>query len=375
MRKLSDDEFESYKNLSGNCSTRCEEDLISVHLNEIDGIVDFDTLNNLKEFSKKIADLDEKINLKTIDLNNCTTATRSSSNRINTITTPTNNSGSSSNSSGINTTTIPTNNSGSNSSSNRINTVTTPTNNSGSSSNGINTITTPTNKSEKVQKDIDELMVKVVDLVETIMPPTFLESMLIIPRDKLDSYRLHKIVIAEYNKYIDEMCDNVKNISNNLTTDNKNYSFIKNNERRSKNSFPSLKNKLNEILLNHASEFGFKDYHQHQKEEDHHHHQQGEEDHYHRQQEEEDHRHHNHQEKKKILKKINKKKIKYMKKKLFKEFENYKKNNPNNINLDLKEYPPVEIKQIGKKIEDLKSVDSISVHYDLSKFQTIEGKY
>lgn len=64
-----------------------------------------------------------------------------------------------------------------------------------------------------------------------------------------------------------------------------------------------------------------------------------------------------------------------MKKKLFKEFENYKKNNPNNINLDLKEYPPVEIKQIGKKIEDLKSVDSISVHYDLSKFQTIEGKY
>ena len=64
-----------------------------------------------------------------------------------------------------------------------------------------------------------------------------------------------------------------------------------------------------------------------------------------------------------------------MKKKLFKEFENYKKNNPNNINLDLKEYPPVEIKQIGKKIEDLKSVNSISVHYDLSKFQTIEGKY
>ena len=38
-----------------------------------------------------------------------------------------------------------------------------------------------------------------------------------------------------------------------------------------------------------------------------------------------------------------------MKKQLFKEFENYKENNPNNINLDLKEYPPVEIKQIEKK--------------------------
>ena len=64
-----------------------------------------------------------------------------------------------------------------------------------------------------------------------------------------------------------------------------------------------------------------------------------------------------------------------MKKKLFKEFETYKKNNPDNINLDLREYPPVEIKQIGEKIKDLKSVDSISEHYDLSKFQTVEGKY
>ena len=206
-------------------------------------------------------------------------------------------------------------------------------------------------------------MVKVVNLVETIMPPTFLESMLIIPREKLDSYRLHKIVIAEYNKYIDEMCDNVNDISNNLSTDNKNYSFIKNNQRRSRKSFPSFKNKLNKILLNYASEFRFKEH-------------QEKDDHYHQhQQEEEDHSHHNRRDEKKILKKINKKKIKYMKKKLFKEFETYKKNNPDNINLDLREYPPVEIKQIGEKIKDLKSVDSISEHYDLSKFQTVEGKY
>jgi len=43
---------------------RCEKDLISKHSNEIDGIIDFDTLNNLKEFSSKIADLDEKIKSK-----------------------------------------------------------------------------------------------------------------------------------------------------------------------------------------------------------------------------------------------------------------------------------------------------------------------
>ena len=207
-------------------------------------------------------DLDEKIKSKTFDLNNCTTATTSgSSNETSIITTITNN----------------------NSSSNGTNITT--TNNSGSS-NGTNTITT-TNKSEKIQKDIDELVVKVVNLVETIMPPTFLESMLIIPREKLDSYRLHKIVIAEYNKYIDEMCDNVNDISNNLSTDNKNYSFIKNNQRRSRKSFPSFKNKLNEILLNYASEFGFKEH-------------QEKDDHYHQhQQEEEDHSHHNHRDEKK----------------------------------------------------------------------------
>ena len=60
---------------------------------------------------------------------------------------------------------------------------------------------------------------------------------------------------------------------------------------------------------------------------------------------------------------------------LYKEYEEYKKNNPNYNNLDLKEYPPVVINQIGEKNKDLKAVDSISMHYDLTNFKTIEGIY
>ncbi|UZO17195.1 uncharacterized protein OCT59_008556 [Rhizophagus irregularis] len=60
---------------------------------------------------------------------------------------------------------------------------------------------------------------------------------------------------------------------------------------------------------------------------------------------------------------------------LYKEYKEYKENNPNDINLDLKEYPPVVINQIGEKNKDLKTVDSISMHYDLSNFKTIEGNY
>ena len=59
---------------------------------------------------------------------------------------------------------------------------------------------------------------------------------------------------------------------------------------------------------------------------------------------------------------------------MFNEFKQYKKNNLNNGNLDLIKYPLVEIEQIGKKNKDLKSVDSV-MHYDLSRFQTVEGIY
>src|SRR5437764_7160598 len=112
--------------------------------------------------------------------------------------------------------------------------------------------------------------------------------MLIIPKDQLYQYKLHKVVLGEYNKYIDETCEVVENISNKLSADYKNYSFTKNNERRSRNLFPSFKNKLNEILLNYASEFGFKEYHQHQEVEDHCYH-------YYQYWEKEDH-HYHHQE-------------------------------------------------------------------------------
>jgi hypothetical protein len=43
--------------------------------------------------------------------------------------------------------------------------------------------------------------------------------------------------------------------------------------------------------------------------------------------------------------------------------------------LDLKEYPPVVINQIGEKNKDLKAIDSVSMHYNLTNFKTIEGIY
>lgn len=60
---------------------------------------------------------------------------------------------------------------------------------------------------------------------------------------------------------------------------------------------------------------------------------------------------------------------------LYKEFKEYKRKNPNNSVLDLKEYPPDIINQMGEKNKNLKTVDSISMHYDLSNFKAIEGIY
>jgi hypothetical protein len=88
------------------------------------------------------------------------------------------------------------------------------------------------------------------------MPPQFLQSMLIIPKDQLHKYKLHKVVLLEYNEYIQETCQVVHDISNKLST-HISYSCTKNIKRKSKNSFPSFKNKLNELLLKYAEEFGF----------------------------------------------------------------------------------------------------------------------
>jgi hypothetical protein len=321
---LNDDDFKLYKDSSGCSSLRCEEDLISIHQNQIDDIVDFETFNKLKEFSSKVQNLEEEINSKLIKLkNNITTnSTITTTSKSSTTTTTSNNSTSSTTTRSITTTTS-------------------------------STTTTTNNKSKKIHEDIDKLKKKIVDLVENIMPPTFLQSLLIIPKGHLQLYKLHKVVLFEYNKYIDEVCESVNNISNNLSPSN-NYSYVKNKERKSRNLFPSFKNKLNDILLKHADEFGFVKQKQpsppvlssHQE-------------------------HKN----KKLLKKVNKKKIRYMHNLLYKEYKEYKEKNPNDINLDLKEYPPVVINQIGEKNKNLKMVDSISMHYDLSNFKTIEGTY
>jgi len=179
---LNDDDFKLYKDSSGCSSLRCEEDLISIHQNQIDDVVDFETFNKLKEFSSKVQNLEEEINSKLIKLkNNITTSTS--------ITTAT--------------------------------TTTTTSSNSTSS-----TITTTTNnKSKKVHEDIDKLKKNIVDLVENIMPPTLLQSLLVIPKDHLQLYKLHKVVLYKYNKYIDEVYVSVNNISNGLSTSD-NYSYV-----------------------------------------------------------------------------------------------------------------------------------------------------
>jgi hypothetical protein len=78
---------------------------------------------------------------------------------------------------------------------------------------------------------------------------------------------------------------------------------------------------------------------------------------------------------KKEIKKLNKKKIRYINNILFKEFLEFKKNNPHNIKVDVKEYPPIKINKIKEKNKDLKAVDSFPLYYNLSNFQTIEGIY
>jgi len=188
----------------------------------------------------------------------------------------------------------------------------------------------------------------------------------------LHKYKLHKVVLLEYNEYIQETCQVVHDISNKLST-HISYSCTKNIKRKSKNSFPSFKNKLNELLLKYAEEFGFVENSQKKQLHHHHHH------HHHQQQqqskeEQDDHHHHQQQQQqnKKQLKASNRKKIRYMKRKLFEEYQEFKKENPDNEELDLKEYPPVEIK-IGSKNKDLKSVDSFFLHYNMQNFKIIEG--
>lgn len=141
----------------------------------------------------------------------------------------------------------------------------------------------PSLPSSAVVESLEELTKKIAEYIDEIMPPQFIQSMLILPKDQLHKYKLHKIVLREYNEYIQETCQVVDDISNRLSMHVQSYSYIKNIKRKSRNSFPSFKNKLNEILLKHSNEFGFEEkepsqhQHHHQKQQhqqQYHHHQQ-----------------------------------------------------------------------------------------------------
>ena len=263
---MSKSDFELYKKKSSYHCERDETVLISNHPNEIDGVVDLETLNSLKDFSSCVINLEDKIKDKNLEFQE--------------------------------------------------------------------------KKGKKIQEELSQLTTQVVNYIEDMMPPPFLRSMLIIPKDQLDLYKLHKLVLQQYHQYIYETCEVVEDITKKLSTCEKNYSFLKNNKRKSRNLFPSFKKKLKEILLNAAGEFGYL-------------------------------------EKKNLNERgANRKKIRYMYNKLYKEFSMFKRNNPNfNENLDIKEYPPVVVDRIESRDKNLNKIDSIFSNYDISSFKIIEGMY
>jgi len=120
-RHLSDKDFQNYKSASINNCIRSEADLISPVPNDIDGVVDLDILKNLKNFSFTIKDLEERI--------------------LELTATPT----------------------------------TTPTPTTAA------TQPLPSKPSSAVTGNLGELTKKIAEYIEEIMPPQFLQSMLIIP--------------------------------------------------------------------------------------------------------------------------------------------------------------------------------------------------
>lgn len=75
-RKLNDNDFRLYKNLSGSpTNLRCEKDFVSIHQNQIGDVVDFETFNQLKELSFKVQNLEETIKFKLMELNTTTDTT------------------------------------------------------------------------------------------------------------------------------------------------------------------------------------------------------------------------------------------------------------------------------------------------------------
>ena len=64
---LSDSEIEFYKKKSSYHYERDETVLISNHPNEIDSVVDLETLNSLKDFSLCVINLEDKIKDKNLE--------------------------------------------------------------------------------------------------------------------------------------------------------------------------------------------------------------------------------------------------------------------------------------------------------------------
>ena len=94
--------------------------------------------------------------------------------------------------------------------------------------------------SSAVMKNLEDLTKKIAEYIEEIMPPQFLQSMLIIPKNQLHKYKLHKIVLLKYNEYIQETCQVVHDISNKLST-HISYSIQKISRGRIKIHFLLLK--------------------------------------------------------------------------------------------------------------------------------------
>ncbi|CAI2196657.1 10460_t:CDS:2 [Funneliformis geosporum] len=64
----------------------------------------------------------------------------------------------------------------------------------------------PSLPSSAVTESLKELTKKIAEFIDEIMPPQFIQSMLILSKNQLHKYKLHKIVLYESNEYIQETC-------------------------------------------------------------------------------------------------------------------------------------------------------------------------
>ena len=60
---------------------------------------------------------------------------------------------------------------------------------------------------------------------------------------------------------------------------------------------------------------------------------------------------------------------------MYNEFEEFIKNHPDRVNVDLKQFPHAQVKEIKEKNQNLKSSNTICMHDDIQNLQIIEGIY